>query len=154
MTKRIRHHRIREIMTSPPITVGPKTGVRKLKSLFDEHDFNAFPVVDEHRVLRGVVTTLDILRMFRSPRRRWIPDLRALWAQHAEDIMSRGLVTVRPDDPVVSLVNLMVEYKLRSLPVVDGRPGRARLAGIVSRTDVLTCLVLEDHDDNDYARSN
>jgi CBS-domain-containing membrane protein len=146
MAKRIRHHRIREFMTSPRITVGPKTGVRKLKLLFDEHDFNALPVVDEHRVLRGVVTTLDIRRMFRSPRRRWIPDLRA---QHAEDVMSRGLVTVRPDDPVVSAVDLMVEYKLRSLPVVDGRPGRARRAGIVSWTDVLRCLVLEDHDDND-----
>jgi Tfp pilus assembly protein PilF len=38
MTRRIKRHRIREIMTPSPITVGPKTGIRKLKALFDEHD--------------------------------------------------------------------------------------------------------------------
>jgi IMP dehydrogenase len=86
MTRRIKHKRIREIMTRDPITVSPKTRIRKLKSLFDKHDFNAFAVVDERGVLRGVVTTLDILRMFRSPSSRY-PDLWALWAQHAEDIM-------------------------------------------------------------------
>jgi hypothetical protein len=36
-------HRIREVMTPHPITVGPETEIRKLKALFDEHDFNAFP---------------------------------------------------------------------------------------------------------------
>jgi CBS-domain-containing membrane protein len=149
MTRRIKHHRIREIMTRDPITVSRKTGIRKLKSLFDKHDFNAFPVVDERGVLLGVVTTLDILRMFRSPSSRYIPDFRALWAQHAEDIMRRGVVTVQPDDFVETAVKLLVEYKHRSLPVVEGRRGRGRLVGIVSRRDTLTSLILEADNGND-----
>jgi acetoin utilization protein AcuB len=147
MTRRIKRRRIREIMTPSPITVGPKTGIRKLKALFDKHDVNAFPVVDEHGVLRGIVTTLDILRMFRPAMRHYYPDLRTLWAKHAEDIMGRGVVTVGPDDFVETAVQLLVEYKHRSLPVVEGRRGRARLVGIVSRRDTLTSLVLEDNDD-------
>jgi CBS-domain-containing membrane protein len=147
MTRRIKRHRIREIMTPSPITVSPKTGVRKLKSLFDKHDVNAFPVVDEHGILRGVVTTLDILRMFRPPRTLSYAAVRALWAQHTEDIMRRGVVTVRPDDAVETAVELLVDRQHRSLPVVEGRHGRARLVGIVSRRDTLRCLVFEDEDD-------
>lgn len=149
MTRRIKRHRIHEIMTRSPVTVNPKTGVRKLKALFNAHDFNAFPVVDEDGVLRGIVTTLDILRMFRSARSSYYPDLRALWARHAEDVMRRGVVTVRPDDFVETAVQLLVQHRHRSLPVVEGRRGLARLVGIVSRRDTLRCLILEDDTGHD-----
>ena len=81
MTRRIKRHQIREVMTRSPITVSPQTGVRELKSLFDEHDFNAFPVVDEHVFsressprstssgwfdLRGVSTTRTLARSGRG----------------------------------------------------------------------------------------
>jgi CBS domain-containing protein len=114
MTRRIKRHRIREIMTRSPVTVSPQTGIRKLKSLFDEHDFNAFPVVDEHGLLRGIVSTLDVLRLFRTSTGLYYPDLRALWARHAEDVMRRGVVTVRPDDFVETAVKLLVQYRHRS----------------------------------------
>ena len=146
MTRRIKRHRIREIMTRSPVTVGPQTEVRKLKSLFDEHDFNAFPVVDEHGLLRGIVSTLDILRLFRPSGGLYYPDLRVLWARHAEDVMRRSVVTVQPDDFVESAVKLLVQYRHRSLPVVEGRRGRPRVVGIVSRRDTLKCLVLEADD--------
>ena len=143
MTRRIKRHRVREIMTRSPVTVGPETDVRKLKSLFDEHDVNAFPVVDEHGLLRGIVSTLDILRLFRPSRGLFYPDLRALWARHVEDVMRRGVVSVQPDDFVETAVKLLVQYRHRSLPVVEGRRGRPRVVGIVSRRDLLGCLLLE-----------
>jgi CBS domain-containing protein len=142
MTRRIKRHRVREIMTRSPITVSPKTGIRELKSLFDEHDFNAFPVVDEGGRLRGIVSTLDILRLFRPPVGLFYPDLRALFARHAEDVMRRGVTTVQPDDLVETAVKLLVQYRHRSLPVVEGRRSRPRVLGIVSRRDILRCLVL------------
>jgi CBS-domain-containing membrane protein len=94
MHKRVEEGTVRRIMTPAPETVGPETDVRTLKTIFESHDFNAFPVVDDERALLGVVTKLDFLRMFRPDQRRWIPDVRALWAEHARDIMSRRVVTV------------------------------------------------------------
>lgn len=131
-------------MTRSPITVSPTTGVRKLKSLFDEHDFNAFPVVDEDGLLRGIVSTLDILRLFHPLEGLYYPDLRALW--HAEDVMRRGVVAVHPDNFVETAVRLLIQYRHRSLPVVEGRRGQLRVVGIVSRRDTLRCLVLEADD--------
>ena len=136
MTRRIKRRRVRDIMTRSPVSVGPDTDVRKLKSLFDEHDFNAFPVVDEHGLLRGIVPSAGF----------YYPDLGALWARHVEDIMRRAVVTVQPDDFVETAVKLLVQYRHRTLPVVEGRHGRQKVVGILSRRDMLGCLMLEADD--------
>jgi CBS-domain-containing membrane protein len=150
MQKSVQQRVVREVMTGAPITVGPKTDIRLLKAMFETYEFNAFPVVDEHHVLLGVVTRFDFLRMFRPEGgRRWIPDMRALWAERVEDIMTRGLVTVGPGDSITTVVDEILRSKLRSLPVVERRGGKDVLAGIVRRRDVLSCLTLVDDDRDD-----
>jgi len=144
MQKRIETRAVREVMTRAPKVVGPRTGLRALKLLFETHDFNAFPVVDGHGVLVGIVTKLDFLKMFSPDRRRWIPDLKSLWAERVEDIMSRGMIAVAPEDTITTAADLMVQSRLRSLPVVQRHGREQRLVGIVSRTDLMKCLVLED----------
>jgi CBS domain-containing protein len=55
--------------------------------------------------------------------------------------MRRGVVTVEPEDPVAVAADLMVETRLRSLPVVQRSPGAGRmLVGIVSQGDLLRGL--------------
>ena len=144
MRKQVEERTVREVMTPTPVTVRPSTTVGELKALFEAHDFNAFPVVDEAGALCGMVSKLDFIRMFRPARRRWLPDLRAVWAERVGDIMSAGLIAVEPGDPVVVAVDLMVETKLRTLPVVERRGGKPVLVGIVSRKDLLRCLTIEE----------
>jgi CBS-domain-containing membrane protein len=144
MRKQVEERTVREVMTPTPVTVRPSTTVGELKALFEAHDFNAFPVVDEAGALCGMVSKLDFLRMFRPARRRWLPDLRAVWAERVGDIMSAGLIAVEPGDAVVVAVDLMVETKLRTLPVVERRGGKPVLVGIVSRKDLLRCLTIEE----------
>jgi CBS-domain-containing membrane protein len=105
-----------------------------------------FPVVDARGVLRGLMTKLDLLRTFRPQMRRWILDLKLLWAERIENLMSRGSVSVEADDPITVAVDTMIEARLRSLPVVQRRAEGPVLVGIVSRTDVLPCLTLERDD--------
>jgi CBS-domain-containing membrane protein len=144
MRKQVEERTVREVMTPTPVTVRPSTTVGELKALFEAHDFNAFPVVDEAGALCGMVSKLDFLRMFRPARRRWLPDLRAVWAERVGDIMSAGLIAVEPGDAVVVAVDLMVETKLRTLPVVERRGGKPVLVGILSRKDLLRCLTIEE----------
>jgi CBS domain-containing protein len=115
---------IREIMTPSPVTVRPSTSVAELTALFATHDFNAFPVVDAGGVLRGVVTKLDLLRLLVPEHFRWIPDVAAPGAGCTDDIMTRDVITVRPDDSVATAVDRMVAYRLRSLPVIEKGGGR------------------------------
>jgi CBS-domain-containing membrane protein len=57
--------------------------------------------------------------------------------------MSHPAVTVGPDDPVKTAARLMHKRRLQRLPVVD-RDGR--LAGIVSRSDVLSVFQRDDEE--------
>jgi CBS domain-containing protein len=130
-------------MTHQPKTVGPQTPVHTLRDLFICYGFNAFPVVDEAQILLGIVTKLDLLRLFRHDPRCLLPDVRALCAEQADDIMRRGVVTLAPDDLVSTAVDRMLAMRLRSLPVVERRGRKPLLVGIVSRGDVLSSLLLE-----------
>ena len=138
--------RIRQVMTSRPTTVGDKTSVRTLRSLFITYGFNAFPVVGDDDALLGIVTKLDLLRVFRHDPQRLLPDLTAICAEHVDDIMRRRVVTVAPNDPVTAAVDRMLSSRLRSLPVVERRGGKDRVVGIVSRGDVLRALTFGTDD--------
>lgn len=52
---------------------------------------------------------------------------------YAQRILSRDLPTARPDDPVGRVLELMDEYKVRQLPLVDGD----EFMGLVYEDDVL-----------------
>jgi CBS domain-containing protein len=143
MHKHIDDAPIRAIMTPTPVSVHPETTIGELKSLFERYDFNAFPVVDAQGILRGLVSKLDLLRVFRPDRRRGMAGLVALWSERVDDIMSRGLVAVEPDESVVAALDLMIETRRRSLPVVEGRPEGRVVVGMISRSDVLRCLTIE-----------
>jgi CBS domain-containing protein len=141
MDKRNPPWTIRQVMTRAPATVRPDTSAEELNRLFRACDFGAFPVVDTHGGLSGIVTKLDLLRTIRPAGRRRLDGRRALKGARVDDIMSRNVVTVTPDDRAETAADLMIEHGLRNLPVVEERqPGKRRVVGILSRTDVLRCL--------------
>ncbi len=119
---------VHEVMTRVPITVTPSTTIPDLIALFDRHDFNAFPVVDDRGVVCGIVTKLDVLRLLRPDQNLWVPALAGASSVRVEDIMRRGVVAVEAADPVVVAADLMVETRLRSLPVVQHKPEGPLLA--------------------------
>ncbi len=143
MHKEIADYPIRAIMSPAPVSVRPETTIGELKALFERYDFNAFPVVDAQGMLRGLVSKLDLLRVFRPDRRRGMAGLLALWAECVDDIMSRGITAVEPEESVVAAIDLMIETRRRSLPVVERRPGGPFVVGMVSRSDVLRCLTVQ-----------
>jgi len=56
--------RIREIMTSDPITVSPDDDLEEAVELLIEEKVGGIPVVDEAAGLVGIVTFVDVLRCF------------------------------------------------------------------------------------------
>lgn len=52
----------------------------------------------------------------------------------AEEVMTREVITVKPDTPVREVASLMAEKRLRAVPVVDEG---GRLLGVVSEEDLV-----------------
>ena len=128
-----------DVMSSSPVTVGPMTSIGNLLALFDRHDFNAFPVVDHHNRLVGIISKLDVLKLLLGPRGS-TPASDAIATTYVAGMMRRKPVFVEPRDAIAAAGNLMVETKLRSLPVIERREGRSVLVGMLSRGDVLRWL--------------
>jgi CBS domain-containing protein len=56
-----------ELMTSPPVTVGPEATLAGAARLMARHGVGRLPVVDADGVLRGIVSRSDLLTVFLRP---------------------------------------------------------------------------------------
>jgi CBS-domain-containing membrane protein len=59
--------RVGDLMSAPALTVTPETTIDELTRLFAEHEFNGLPVVNDLRILQGIVTQLDLFKLHLLP---------------------------------------------------------------------------------------
>ena len=127
---------VRQFMTRTVITVNRQTTMRELAALFEKHDFNAFPVVEDG-MLFGIISKFDFLRAFAFTTSQVVPHYNELMSRPAADVMTEAVVHVHPTLPLTRVLQLMVSLKTRSFPIIG--PDR-KLMGIISREDVMRAL--------------
>ena len=122
-------------MTQPVVSVSAETPLPELERRFNEHDFNGFPVI-EGEALVGVVTKFDVLKIFVFTTRTVVPPYEQLSKKTAREIMTRDVITFTPDAPLTRVLQTLVDFRVKSFPVVDG----TRLVGVIAREDVVRAL--------------
>ena len=125
-----------QYMTHPVKTVTRQTILRELEALFEKHDFNAFPVVEGKKMV-GLVTKFDFLKTFAFTTGQMLPHYDELMSRTVGEVMTEAVVHLEPAAPLTRVLQLMVNLKARSFPVVapDGH-----LVGIISREDIMRAL--------------
>lgn len=113
-----------EIMTSPVVTVSPEAPTSEIARLLARHRISGVPVVDEAGGVVGLVSEYDLL---------------ARSGRIAREVMTTAVVTVTEDTDIGDVRHLLVDRRIRRVPVLSG----GRLAGIVSRGDVVALLATE-----------
>lgn len=127
---------VRDNMTRAVRSVTPEATVADLYRLFAVDDFEAYPVVEDGKLV-GMVSRLDVLKPFALPQDRVLPHYIDGMATTADKVMSSGLVTVGPQTRLQRVLQLMIEYRIRSVPVVDEQ---RQLLGIIARRDVMRAM--------------
>ncbi|HEX9818425.1 MAG TPA: CBS domain-containing protein [Methylomirabilota bacterium] len=124
--------RVRDLMTSKPITVDPETPMLDARQRMAEARIRHLVVVEGSRVA-GIVTDRDVRLNLPSPATSLsVWEVNALLAKlTVREIMSRSVIVVDPDRPAAEAARIMIDHKIGALPVVDG----GRLAGIVTESD-------------------
>jgi CBS domain-containing protein len=125
-----------QYMTPAVKTVTRQTTMRELETLFEKHDFNGFPVMEEGKML-GIVTKFDFLRAFAFTTGQMVPHYDELMRRTVADVMTEAVVHVEPTTPLTRILQLMVGLKIRSFPVIG--PDH-QLVGMISREDVMRAL--------------
>jgi CBS domain-containing protein len=141
---------VREVMTTPVVTVSPHATVKQAIRLLYERNITAAPVVNGREYIIGVVSEMDLLRneFEADPRAfaRPVADPDSMPPRRVDELMTRQVMTVRETTDVAELAELMMTTGVKSVPVVRG----TRLVGIVSRRDLMGVLAKSDeriHDD-------
>lgn len=127
---------VQDVMSHEVVTVTPQFTIAQLEVLFNKHGFNLFPVLEEGKLV-GVVSEFDFLRTFIFTNLSPVPNYEHLMQKTIEDIFSRQLFTLRPDQPLTRVLEMMVESMFKSYPVVDAKQN---LVGIISRRDLINAL--------------
>jgi CBS-domain-containing membrane protein len=123
-------------MTRTVETVRYSTSLRELDLLFRRHDFNAFPVVEDGRMV-GLVTKFDFLKAFVFTTTQLVPHYDELMQKTARDVMTEKVVHAEPQAPLTRVLQMMIDLKSRSFPVIERDKG---LVGIISREDIMRAL--------------
>jgi CBS-domain-containing membrane protein len=123
-------------MTRKVKTVSREVTMDELNGLFASDDFNAYPVVDQLEVV-GLVTKFDFLKCFALTVRSMVPRYDELMKRTVSDVMIHDFIYVNATTKLVRVLQLMVEHRLRSIPVMD--TGQ-HLVGIIAREDVMRAL--------------
>lgn len=118
-----------EIMTPTPATTSPEASAQEAARLMERHDCGSLPVVDSAGCLCGVVTDRDLA--VRGVAQGKAPDTRV------RELMTATVHTVRPEDDLDKVEELMAREQIRRVPVVDGQ---GRCVGVVAQADLARTL--------------
>jgi CBS domain-containing protein len=116
-------------MTVDPVCCLPTDTVEEAAQIMKDEVVGSVPVVESHETRRlvGIVTdrdlTVDVLAEGRSG------------TTTVESVMTGMLATCRADDDVECALELMGEYQVRRIPIVDDQN---QIVGIIAQADVAT----------------
>lgn len=135
---------VREIMTSPALSVHLKADIDEALRIMAERKVTALPVVEDDDRLVGILSEIDLLRRAVEPdhRAHAIPVReQPPLPKSVMEIMTRNPRTTTRNADVADLVRLFTSSSFKSLPVVEDED---RLIGVISRSDVVRALWRED----------
>jgi CBS domain-containing protein len=117
---------VREVMSSPVITVRKGESAMRVAKLMIDNGIGSVVVVDEEKRPIGIITERDIVKMLASggfdPERT-----------RAEDIMSQPLRAISPELGIEEAAKLMRRFGVKRLPIME----KGALIGIISSGDIL-----------------
>ena len=146
------HSLVKDLMTTPVVTVQPTTPFKEIVARLMRHKISAVPVVDHDQRVLGMVSEADLLLKEEFPEpdkpiplfwtKRARLDRAKAAAAMARDLMTMAVVSIAPEATAAEAARRMHTAGVKRLPVVE----RGRLVGIVSRADLLKVFDRSDAD--------
>ncbi|QNI88975.1 CBS domain-containing protein [Synechococcus sp. ROS8604] len=145
---------VKEVMSSPVLTVTPETALKDAVSLLSDHHISGLPVVDQSGVLIGELTEqdlmvresgvdagpyvmlLDSVIYLKNPL-NWDKQVHQVLGTTVSDLMGRDLHSCAESLPLRKAASLLHERSTQRLIVVDDNK---RPVGVLTRGDIVRAL--------------
>ena len=150
--------RIEEVMNKYPVTIDKQAPISDVAELLVKYNLTAVSVVDESNKLIGIITEGDLLYKKVRPHvpnyvnvlgasiyyngiGEYNSQFKKLLASSVEDLMTKEVITAKPETEVEEVVAVMLDKHLKSMPVVDEE---GVLIGSLGRRDIIK-LIAKDN---------
>lgn len=130
------YFRVRDVMTPHPVVVYKDVTLSEVEEIFERHDFNGIPVVDEKNRLVGMMTKLDFLKAFAFTEKSKMPRYDDIMAQKIRTVLTGDPLVVSPETPLTRVAQYMIETKFKSFPVTEDDC----VVGIIAREDIMKAV--------------
>nr|MBQ8245081.1 CBS domain-containing protein [Oscillospiraceae bacterium] len=117
--------KLREVMTNPVIRINPEESVAVAARTLTHYNIGILPVCGNDGRVCGVITDRDIVT-------RCLAADRSPAATTVREVMTSGIIAVRPDMETSTAAKLMGSRQIRRLPVMEN----GKLCGMVSLADL------------------
>ena len=119
--------KIKEIMR-PARTISETATVKEAAKMMNKHRIGSVIAIDENKKkVTGILTERDVLEK--------VTALNKLASKvKVMNIMTKKVITIGPDALIDDAVYLLIQHKIKKLPVVENH----ELLGIITSTDLIT----------------
>lgn len=117
--------KLEDVMVKDVVTVDEKTTVKKAVELMNKHEIGCL-IVEKRGKPSGIVTERDMLK-------RILLQSKDPEKIKVNEIMSKPLITGKPEMDIEDAVKLMFKRNIKKLPVAD----KDHLVGLVTLTDLV-----------------
>lgn len=124
-----------DAMTPWPYTVGPEAVLGDAVAKMFDHHIRHLPVVDTRQNIVGMLSERDVRTAVGDPMQYL--EMRGPVRLRVRDVMTRPVVAVPFDRPLVEIARAFADHQIGALPIVDKF---GALIGIVSYVDTLRML--------------
>jgi len=116
---------VREIMNKNVIGTNPNASAREAAKIMSQYHIGSLLVLEDKKIV-GIITEGDILKKVVSKHK----DLDEI---KVSEIMTTKVVTIEPDKTIEDAVDLMLQNRIKKLPVVENE----KVVGIVTASDII-----------------
>lgn len=118
---------VKQIMHHGVIGCHASTPVSEVVRILSDTDIHALVVTGESGEVVGLISHMDVIPLHSE-------DL----TQHtAEDIMTKKVISVAPDSPILDAVQVMIDKRIHRLVVTEPKDGKLMPVGVLSTTDIV-----------------
>lgn len=120
---------VRDVMSSPVITIGEDAPVNKAAELMEKHGLGCIIVTNKEGKPLGIITERDLVARVLAKNVK--PD-----SLQAKEVMTSPLITIEPHETISEAARRMSRLNIRRLGVVY----KGQLIGLVSSKDILAVM--------------
>jgi CBS domain-containing protein len=121
--------RIEDVILRKVVTIESNETVKAATDKMEQKFTSSLIVILKGKVF-GILTTQDIV--FRVVAEGLDPE-----KVKVKDVASRPVIMMRPDNLLVKAIKVMLEKKIKKIPLIEGDINDSKLVGLLSLTDVV-----------------